>query len=310
VGGRNLLVIGSQCRSLAQLSFLPDVATKLYQAMNDPDRGACQPALEPSGLVIDPTVAEAKKAIRMAFERAANDEATLLLAFIGHGEVIQSDDFYFLPIDAEFPPRDDTALNLVYHVRDLRRQYETDGLIVLVDTSYSGTGAVAAGKAWPGIGLGEFRFEFLAATADRPAFDGCFSKNLVRWVQAGMSGVVGDLRCETVRIALADRCPNQQAQLMSYQSDPGLFLAHNLAPPVREAEAPIALSGLDDGIVPMLNEAQGSDLSATGRHYRIFLCHSSGDKRRVRRLYRRLCEKGFDPWLDEENIVAGQDLGR
>ena len=101
VGGRNLLVIGSQCESLPELSFLPDVATKLYEAMTDPERGACQPALDPSGLVIDPTVAEAKKAIRTAFERAANDEATLLLAVIGHGEQVTEDgDFYLLPTDA------------------------------------------------------------------------------------------------------------------------------------------------------------------------------------------------------------------
>jgi hypothetical protein len=202
--------------------------------MTDPERGACQPALDPSGLVIDPTVAEAKKAIRTAFERAANDGATLLLAVIGHGEQVTEDgDFYLLPVDAEVPPADDTALNLVSHVKGLRRQHETDGLVVLVDTCYSGMGAVAAGKAWPGMSLGEFRFEFLAATADRPAFDGCFSKSLIHWVQTGMSGGPGDLRCEAVRTALADRCPNQLAQHVSYQPDPGLFLAHNAAPEVR-----------------------------------------------------------------------------
>jgi flagellar biosynthesis regulator FlbT len=231
--GRNLLVIGSQCESLPRLSFLPDIATELYEALTDRDRGACQPALDPSGLVIDPTVAEAKKAIRTAFERAARDEATLLLAVIGHGEQVTGDgDFYLLPTDAEVPPADDTALNLVSHVKGLRRQYETDGLVVLVDTCYSGTGAVAAGQAWPSMSLGEFRFEFLAATADRPAFDGCFSKSLTQWVRRGMNGAPGDLRCETVRVALAGRCQNQVAQHVSYQSDPGLFLAHNLAPDV------------------------------------------------------------------------------
>ena len=101
MGGRNLLVIGSQCKSLPKLSFLPGVATKLYEAMTDPERGACQPALDPSGLVIDPTVDQAKKAIRTAFERAANDEATLLLAVIGHGEQMTEDgNFYLLPADA------------------------------------------------------------------------------------------------------------------------------------------------------------------------------------------------------------------
>ena len=202
--------------------------------LTDPKRGACQPALDPSGLVIDPTVVEAKQAIRRAFERAAGDEATLLLAFIGHGEQMAEDgDFYLLPTDAELPPADDTALNLVNHVKGLRRQHETDGLVVLVDTCYSGTGAVAAAEVWPSMSLGEFRFEFLAATADRRAFDGCFSKNLTQWVQTGMSSALGDLRCEAVSNALEKRCPNQVPQHVAYRSDPGLFLAHNLAPEVR-----------------------------------------------------------------------------
>ncbi len=40
---------------------------------------------------------------------------------------------------------------------------------------------------------------------------------------------------------------------------------------------------------------------------RAFLCHSSGDKVAVRDLYLRLKADGFLPWLDEENLIAGQD---
>jgi len=40
---------------------------------------------------------------------------------------------------------------------------------------------------------------------------------------------------------------------------------------------------------------------------RAFLCHSSGDKAFVRKLYRTLLADGFDPWLDEEKILPGQD---
>jgi hypothetical protein len=71
MGGRNLLVIGSQCARFPELSFLPNVAAELYEAMIDPERGACRPALDPSGLVTDPTVAGAKTAIRKAFELSA-----------------------------------------------------------------------------------------------------------------------------------------------------------------------------------------------------------------------------------------------
>ena len=42
-----------------------------------------------------------------AFERAANDEATLI-AVIGHGEQVTEDgDFYLLQADAKVPPADD-----------------------------------------------------------------------------------------------------------------------------------------------------------------------------------------------------------
>jgi len=41
---------------------------------------------------------------------------------------------------------------------------------------------------------------------------------------------------------------------------------------------------------------------------RIFLCHSSGDKTEVRNLYQRLSSEGFDPWLDEEKLLPGQDF--
>lgn len=40
---------------------------------------------------------------------------------------------------------------------------------------------------------------------------------------------------------------------------------------------------------------------------RIFLCHSSGDKPEVRNLYQRLSSNGFDPWLDEEKLLPGQE---
>ena len=39
----------------------------------------------------------------------------------------------------------------------------------------------------------------------------------------------------------------------------------------------------------------------------VFLCHSSNDKKAVRSLYKQLCAKGLDAWLDEENILPGHD---
>ena len=49
---------------------------------------------------------------------------------------------------------------------------------------------------------------------------------------------------------------------------------------------------------------------ASERKLKVFLCHSSGDKPAVRDLYTRLQADGFDPWLDEEDILPGQDWRR
>src|SRR4030095_9719827 len=44
---------------------------------------------------------------------------------------------------------------------------------------------------------------------------------------------------------------------------------------------------------------------------RIFLCHASEDKAQVREVYHRLrAIEGFEPWLDEEDLLPGQDCAR
>lgn len=40
---------------------------------------------------------------------------------------------------------------------------------------------------------------------------------------------------------------------------------------------------------------------------RIFLCHAIEDKPQVRDFYKQLKALGFEPWLDEEDILPGQD---
>jgi hypothetical protein len=40
---------------------------------------------------------------------------------------------------------------------------------------------------------------------------------------------------------------------------------------------------------------------------RVFLCHAHEDKEEVRRLYRQLTSWGFRPWLDEEDLLPGED---
>lgn len=46
------------------------------------------------------------------------------------------------------------------------------------------------------------------------------------------------------------------------------------------------------------------------RSLKVFLCHSTGDKPKVRALYQRLCNDGIEPWLDEKNLLPGQDWAK
>ena len=50
--------------------------------------------------------------------------------------------------------------------------------------------------------------------------------------------------------------------------------------------------------------------AAIARQPKIFLCHSSSDKHSVRVLRRKLLDDGCQPWLDEEDILPGQDWDR
>lgn len=44
-----------------------------------------------------------------------------------------------------------------------------------------------------------------------------------------------------------------------------------------------------------------------GRELRVFLCHAHDDAVDVRRLYDHLIKDGIDAWLDQENLLPGQD---
>ena len=51
----------------------------------------------------------------------------------------------------------------------------------------------------------------------------------------------------------------------------------------------------------------GQNVMAGTRPLKVFLCHAATDKPKVETLYRRLVEAGFDPWLDVEKLLPGQE---
>lgn len=115
------------------------------------------------------------------------------------------------------------------------------------------------------------------------------------------------------------------------KTNPAQFKAHQPyfkdSPPPSDADPPLSyLSALRDPALapppasspPRVPESpptpQPSNLptsnppafQASTPSLRVFLCHTAADKPAVRDLYHRLRADGFEPWLDEEDLLPGQ----
>src|ERR1051326_9165510 len=104
MANRRILVIGSQCSSFNHLSFLPALAQELHTLMMRPNPGECIGAGNGNGpgLFLDPTVEDAKKAIRAAIKESTETGESLILVYIGHGHFPDErmGHFYLMPTDA------------------------------------------------------------------------------------------------------------------------------------------------------------------------------------------------------------------
>lgn len=233
---RHALVIGSQCEALGTLSFLPKAAEDLAGVLFDEAVGRCAPALpDGRGLLIDPSLPELDSAVETAFARAADDEATLFMALIGHGEY-GSDDFYFLTQDSAFPPSSRRSFLLAQRVKELLQEHSTlDGLVLLLDTCHAGIAAAQAADQWVRIvGRAARRFEILTASDDRTAAGGCFTRSLTTVLRSGDPRLGERLRCPDMRSVISGHCPAQTAVHLAFDGrqrttsgDEGLWLAVN-----------------------------------------------------------------------------------
>ncbi|KFZ78658.1 phosphopeptide-binding protein [Amycolatopsis sp. MJM2582] len=238
------MVVASQCDSLNLLSFLPDAGHQVSTALLDPEVGGCVPALEDGrGLLVDPTMVELDDALVEAFERASEDEATLFLSLVGHGEYAD-DDFYFLTKDTGLPVDSRRSFLFAQRIKELLGRYSMlDGLVILLDTCHAGIGARQAGQRWLRI-VGEAgkRFDLLTASDDRVAANGCFSRSLVSVLRTGHAEFGERVRCADLKRVITGLCPAQTAVHLGFdgtrevaEADQGLWLALNSSPAWRRS---------------------------------------------------------------------------
>jgi hypothetical protein len=62
-----------------------------------------------------------------------------------------------------------------------------------------------------------------------------------------------------------------------------------------------------DALNETLQPTDPKPVAVKVRHLRIFLAHAREDKERVRQLYATLKASGFDPWLDEVDMLPNQN---
>ncbi len=244
VGERRSLVVASQCDSLNLLSFLPDVGHDVSKALLDPGIGGCVPALaDGRGVLVDPTMTELDDALVEAFERASEDEATLFLSLVGHGEYAD-DDFYFLTKETSLPVDSRKSFLFAQRIKELLGRYSTlDGLVILLDTCHAGIGALQAGRRWLRI-VSEAgrRFDLLTASDDRAAANGCFSRSLVTVLRSGHTSFGERVRCADLKQVITGLCPAQTAVHLGFDgtrevigADQGLWVALNSSPAWRRS---------------------------------------------------------------------------
>lgn len=245
-------VIGSECAALGELEFPATLACGLHDTLTRD--GVWHPAVGGAGPLLDPSFDEMRHAVTAAFAAANARQATLLIAFVGHGMTTAAKDFHLMCTDSPAQPDPESAFHLAEGIRyRINAHPSLDGLIVLVDACDAGEGVQGAAQRWPELLNTGGRMELLVASSDTAAYSGCFTRTLTNTLTAGISWSGEHLLCGDLVPTLARSCTRQLPQHLSFTSgtkgsdtgDVGLWLVPNIA---RRADAVTGLpsAGLVD----------------------------------------------------------------
>ena len=215
VSGRLALVVASQCNAEKTLPFLPSakgpidtdavqseqqLAQKVHRLLTSAGMGECEPVdvdgQSLSGLLLNPTTREARKALAEAMRRADEAEAVLLIYFLGHGGLHDSGGsprhaLYLWDSRPEAAGQQEpSAVESLWdpygEIRVLRQEHpRVAGLLLLVDACQASYARDVA-NSW-GSAQGGLDSVFLGSSDSGPAFDGCFTRVLVEQFGRGVS---------------------------------------------------------------------------------------------------------------------------
>ncbi|WP_280403780.1 tetratricopeptide repeat protein [Nocardia brasiliensis] len=189
--------------------------------------------------MLNPTAAQLVTAVDAAFAAAAERQATLLLAFVGHGVATNADDFYLLGQDSPAIPNSRNAFHFTQEIRERLNQSPLDGLVVLIDACEAGHGVLGAAQRWTDLlAQSAGRMEMLVAVGQRPAFAGCFTRTMLATFDEGLPLSGENLLPADLVDPIAEKCAGQAPHHLSFtpgmvsvagRADPGLWLVPNAA---------------------------------------------------------------------------------
>jgi hypothetical protein len=264
---RIALVVGSQCAALPGLSFLPSggpgpgvaplgdegsLVVRLRDLLVAGPGGFDPLAVEgvtAPGLLVNPTQAQADAVLRAGLQAAHEQEAVLLVHFLGHGvgyrggpggvparHLLHVWDTVAAPIDTEPESRGWDPYGLI----NRRREHVPGmvGLVLVIDACHAAW-AKPTVDTWGEVGRGLLS-AWVAASGDEQAFDACLTRTTVELLEHGLEAdrhpqgvLVPELTVAELDAVAGNRCVNQRPSVGGYQShNPVLHFGRN-----RRAEA-------------------------------------------------------------------------
>ncbi|MFD8595013.1 hypothetical protein ACFV1L_08435 [Kitasatospora sp. NPDC059646] len=229
---RHLLLIATQSDGAEnELDGLETAAADLHAVLTDPAVGGCtdSPGQDTARLRSGRVPrAEVDHAVRSAVAAAGAAGATLVLAFLGHGQVAAGSRLWYMAADS----KDGQGLDSVdlAHLVELAADHPgVAGLVVLVDTCHAAAGLPDPGRLVRGFRVGAKNVAVLAAcAAHERAFGLTLSRRLAALLAEGLPGEGEFLPVGTLAPLVRDAMDRQLAADFAYNgTDGALWLARN-----------------------------------------------------------------------------------
>ncbi|MFD4657113.1 hypothetical protein ACFWP2_15965 [Kitasatospora sp. NPDC058444] len=222
---RHLVLIATQCAAMPELPDLTARADRLFDVLTDPRTGRCEPSPAPAGDAAhlrsgSVTWREADEAIRAAVRVAARAGATLVLAFLGHGQTpLAGGKLWYMAADS-LPDEADRSLDVAALLELASDATGATGVIALIDTCHAGAGVPNTAALAGGFRNGSKRLSVLMACgSQQEAYRLDFSHELAEALSEGIPDEGEMLRTGALKLRVGPRLKDQDVQNVDFDGD-------------------------------------------------------------------------------------------